>query len=206
MPPAACYSAMTGLHARLEHFNWGYDERSDDAGEGPGDEGGVGVVGELVYGAGGGEAQPVVAGEVDYVCRDCHDEGGGEAAPEGCDSLVSRDLAEGVEGRVESAPLRFFHRAVDGAHGIGGAQSPYVGTGDAVFDRVAGEEDFAAAGGNAEVGGKGPEAFDCGGAREVCDGGVDGGVWLGLETDADDVEGGDCVQLLAKLGKSRRRS
>lgn len=69
--------------------------------------------------------------------------------------------------------MRFFHGAVDGAHGIGGAESTYVGTGDAVFDGVAGEEDFAAAGGDAEVGGEGAEAFDCGGAGEVCDGGVD---------------------------------
>lgn len=90
----------------------------------------------------------------------------------------------------------FFHGAVDGAHRVGRAQGTDVRAGDAVLDGVAGEEDFAAAGRNAEVGWKGAEAFDGGGAGEVCDGGVDGRVWLGLETDADDVEGGYWRQLL----------
>lgn len=97
--------------------------------------------------------------------------------------------------------MRFFERAVDGAEGVGGAQSPDVGAGVAVFDCVAGEEDFAAAGRDAEVGRERAEAFDGGGAREVCDGGLEGGVGLGLETDADDVEGGDWVGLLAGVDK-----
>mgnify|MGYP001581808469 CR=1 FL=1 len=75
MPPAARDSAVAGLHARLEHLDGGDDEGCYDAGEGAGDEGGVGVMAEPVYGAGGGEAQPVVAGEVDYVRWDGHDEG-----------------------------------------------------------------------------------------------------------------------------------
>lgn len=112
---------MAGLHARLEHLDRGDDEGCYDAGECARHERGVGVVKEPVYGAGGGEAQPVIAGEVDDICGDGHDEGGGESAPEGGDPLVARDFAEGVEGGVERAALRFFHGAVDGAHGVGGA-------------------------------------------------------------------------------------
>lgn len=151
MPAAAGDSAVASLHARLEHFDWAHDEGCYDASECARHEGRVGVVNDAAYRACRGEAEVIVAGEVDYVCGDRHDEGWGEAAPKGGDSFVSRDFAEGVERRVECASLRFFECAVDGAHGVGRAESANVWTGDAVFDciaRVSGEEDFTAAGGD----------------------------------------------------------
>ena len=65
-----------GLHAGAEHFYGGNDTGGCDAGNGAGEEGGVGVRDEFVDGAAGGCTQGVVAGEVDDVGRDGHNEGG----------------------------------------------------------------------------------------------------------------------------------
>ena len=73
----ACATRGGGLHAGAEHFYGGDDTGSCDAGDGAGEEGGVGVGNEFVDGAVGGGAESVVAGEVDDVRGDGHDEGGG---------------------------------------------------------------------------------------------------------------------------------
>lgn len=172
-----------------------------DCGGGDGARGGAGEEGRPGC-AEGGEvrgAEGVVAGEVDYVGGDGHEEGGGETAPEGGDALVSCDLDEPLPGAVEAPPRGFFDDAgVSDGCGDGG------GEGDAGFGGVCDPEDFAAAGGDAEFwrgeGGGGLEAQ--GGERELV--GAEGGVVQGgggageqsgvlrLQTDADDVEGGHC--------------
>ena len=66
-----------GLHAGAEHFYRRDDTGSCNAGDGAGEEGGVGVGNEFVDGAAGGCTEGIVAGEVYNVRRDGHDEGGG---------------------------------------------------------------------------------------------------------------------------------
>ena len=72
----ACAARGGGLHAGAEHFNRRDDTGGCDAGDGAGEERGVGVGNEFIDGAVGGGAEGVVAGEVDDVRGDCHDEGG----------------------------------------------------------------------------------------------------------------------------------
>ncbi len=65
------------MHAGAEHFYGRDDTSSCDAGDGAGEEGGIGVRDEFVDGAVGGCTECVVAGEVYDVRRDGHDKGGG---------------------------------------------------------------------------------------------------------------------------------
>ena len=63
------------LHAGAEHFDGTDDGGGGYAGDGAGEEGGVCVVYVGVYGTGWVRAEEVVAGEVDHVGGDGHDEG-----------------------------------------------------------------------------------------------------------------------------------
>lgn len=69
------------MHARAEHFDRADGGGGGDAGHGAGEEGCVRVRDMRVYRARGRRPQEVVAGEVDYVGGDGHDEGGAEAPP-----------------------------------------------------------------------------------------------------------------------------
>ncbi len=69
------------LQSCAEHFHGADDGCGGDAGDGAGDQGRVRVVQMGVYGASGAGSEPVVAGEVDYVGGDGHQEGGTQAAP-----------------------------------------------------------------------------------------------------------------------------
>ena len=64
------------MHAGAEHFDGRDAAGGCDAGDGAGEEGGVGVGNEFVDVALVGGAEGVVAGEVDDVRGDGHDEGG----------------------------------------------------------------------------------------------------------------------------------
>ena len=86
------------LHSRAKHFDGAHGDGGCDSGYGSREEWGVGVGNVVVDGAVGTGAEGVVAGEVDDVCGDGHDEGRGETSPEGCGTFVSSDLAETVEG------------------------------------------------------------------------------------------------------------
>ena len=72
----ACAARGGGLHAGAEHFYGRDDTGGCDAGDGAGEEGGVGVRDDFVDGTAGGCTEGVVAGEVYDVGRDGHDEGG----------------------------------------------------------------------------------------------------------------------------------
>lgn len=131
-----------GLEACAEELDGGDDGCSDCAGCGAGEEGCGG-------GAEGGEgvAEGVVAGKVDYVGGDGHEEGWGEAAPEGGEALVFGDLDEAFEGAVYAVV------GDGGGDGGGGelAGGEGWGGGEAGGGRRGEPEDFAAAGGHAEV-------------------------------------------------------
>lgn len=64
-----------GLHAGAEHFDGTDDGGCGYAGDGAGEEGSVGVAHVCVYGTGFVEAKSIVAGEVDDIGRNGHDEG-----------------------------------------------------------------------------------------------------------------------------------
>lgn len=72
----ACAARGRGLHAGTEHFYGRDDTGGCDAGDGAGEEWGVGVGDEFVDGAVGRCTEGVVAGKVYDVGRDGHDECG----------------------------------------------------------------------------------------------------------------------------------
>lgn len=189
-----------GLETCAEEFERGDCGGGDSARGGASEEGGQG----WAEGCEGRGSEGVVAGEVDYVCGDGHEEGWGEAAPEGGDAFVSCDFDEALPGAVEAPSGGLFDDAGvgEGGGGDGGGEC------DAGFGGVCDPEDFAAARGDAEFGrGEGRGGLEVEwGERELV--GAEGSVAEGrgggsrgaggqsgvlrLQTDADDVEGGRC--------------
>lgn len=180
-----------------------------DCGGGDGARGGAGEEGRPGCAERGerGGPQCVVAGEVDDVGGDGHEQGRGETAPEGGDALIARDLDEPLPGPVEAAARGLLDDAGVG-EGRGRGGGGRGGECDAGFGGVCDPEDLAAARGDAELGGReggrglevqrGEREF-VGAERGVLqrrDGGGGGAGWDGgvlrLQTDADDVEGGHC--------------
>ena len=100
------------MHACAEHFDWADHAGGCDTGNGAGGQGGVGVRYVVTDGAVWVEAEGVVAGEVDNVGRDGHDQGGGEATPKGCRTLVAGDFAQAVEGGGDLFAAGFINYAV----------------------------------------------------------------------------------------------
>lgn len=112
-----------------------------------------------MYGAVGIRPEGIVAGEVDDVGGDCHDEGGREAAPEGCGTLVAGDFAEAIEGGVEGFTPGFVdgtvccgsgrgrERRIECRYGSGGGEVHGIG-GHAEGRGIVHPKDFAAAGRN----------------------------------------------------------
>ncbi len=90
------------------------------------------------------EPQPFVASEVDHVGGDGHQQRRGQAAPQRRKALVSRDLAETVQGRVERPLLRLLDRAVRRSRSRHG-DARDLRAGNAVLGIVVHEEDLATA-------------------------------------------------------------
>ena len=89
--------------------------------------------------------QPVIATEVDDIRRNGHDECGTESSPQRKGALISRNLLEAIDGRVECLALCFLNCTV-------GCCCSSIAASDAKLPIVPDPEDFFATRRHTEIG------------------------------------------------------